>query len=205
MTTNDDTQAPPDANNPDPTAELNALQTVIAALQPFPPEARRRMFQAAATFLNIDRITPAAPTPGGSRSPIYQGASPHRPFSDDRSMSAKEFLLEKQPRTDVERIACLAFYLTHYRDTPHFRTLELSKLNTEAAQPKFSNAANSTNNAVKRGYLAPAAKGQKQLSAAGEQFVRALPDRDAAKSAMMNLRPRRRAKRSNSPKGTDQD
>ena len=59
-------------------------------------------------------------------------------------MSPKEFLLEKQPRTDVERIACLAFYLTHYRDTPHFKTLELSKLNTEAAQQKFANAANAT-------------------------------------------------------------
>src|SRR6185312_8399188 len=98
---------------------------------------------------------------------------------------------EKAPVTDVERMACLAYYLTHYRDTPHFKTLDLSKLNTEAAQPKFANAANTTNNSVKRGYLVPSTKGQRQLSAAGERFVLALPDREAAKSAMMTVRPRR--------------
>ena len=35
-------------------------------------------------------------------------------------MSPKDFLMEKAPNTDVERIACLAYYLTHYRSTPHF-------------------------------------------------------------------------------------
>ena len=104
-------------------------------------------------------------------------------------------MLEKQPRTDVERMACLAYYLTHYRDQPSFKTLDLSKLNTEAAQPKFANAANATNNAVKRNYLVPSTKGQKQLSAPGERFVLALPDRDAARLAMAAVRPRRRARR----------
>src|SRR5207249_5163711 len=112
----------------------------------------------------------------------------------------KEFLLEKQPRTDVERIACLAFYLTHYRDTPHFKTLDLSKLNTEAAQPKFSNAANSANNAVKRGYIVPSTKGNRQLSAAGERFVNALPDREAARQVMATSQPRRKPRRSSQAK-----
>lgn len=110
-------------------------------------------------------------------------------------MSPKEFMLEKAPRTDVERVACLAYYLTHYRDQPHFKTLDLSKLNTEAAQPKFSNAANASNNAVKMGYLVPSTKGQRQLGAAGERFVQALPDRTAAKEAMTSMRPKRRLKR----------
>jgi hypothetical protein len=110
-------------------------------------------------------------------------------------MSPKEFLLEKQPRTDVERIACLAYYLTHYRGTPHFKTLDLSMLNTEAAQPKFANAAYSANNAVKMRYLVPSTKGQRQISAVGERFVRALPDRDAAKTALESIRRRPRRKR----------
>jgi hypothetical protein len=104
-------------------------------------------------------------------------------------------LLNKQPRTDVERIACLAFYLTYYRDLPHFKTLDLAKLNTEAAQPKFSNTAYAATNALKMGYLAPATKGQRQISAAGEQFVSALPDREAAKLAMLNARPKRSPRR----------
>ena len=104
-------------------------------------------------------------------------------------------MLEKQPRTNVERMACLAFYLTHYEDMQHFKTLDLSKLNTRAAQPKFTNSAWVAKDAVTTGYLAPATKGHRQLSAAGEQFVRALPDREAARAAMAAARPMRRNKR----------
>jgi len=189
------TSRPTGGSAADPSQEFRALQVVIGALQPLSPEARARIFDAAGTFLQIasaqfhvashrDRMTTA-----GSAGPTHPG------FSQDRSMPPKEFLLEKQPRTDVERLACLAYYLTHYRDMLHFKTLDLSKLNTEAAQPKFSNAANSVNNAVKRGYLVPATKGQRQLSAAGEQFVHALPDRDAAREAMATARPKRSVRR----------
>jgi len=94
----------------------------------------------------------------------------------------------------VEKVACLAYYLTHYRDTPYFKTLDISKLNTEAAQVKFSNAAVAVENATRLRYLVPATKGNKQLSSLGEQFVLALPDRDKAKEVMNVARPRRRAK-----------
>jgi len=115
-------------------------------------------------------------------------------FSKDRDISPKEFLLKKQPRTDVERVTCLAYYLTQYREQRYFKTLDISKLNTEAAQIKFSNPAKAVDNATSYGYLAPATKGNKQISAGGELFVDALPDRDAARAAMLNARPRRRAK-----------
>ncbi len=179
----------------DSTAEFEALQTIIGALKSLDEEARQRIFGAAATFLKIGTVPSHSPhvnlaPSGGAASATYPS------FSADTSMSPKEFLLEKQPRTDVERVACLAYYLTHYRDLPHFKTLDLSLLNTEAAQPKFSNTANSANNAVKRSYLVPSTKGHRQLSAAGEQFVQALPDRDAARAAMTAIRPRRRTKRS---------
>lgn len=185
----------PDVPETDGTSsEFLALQALVNALQPLAGEARRRVLQAASTFLRINPVPPALALESSSS---HHPASPsHRPFSEAGTMSPKEFLLEKQPRTDVERIACLAFYLTHYRDTPHFKTLELSKLNTEAAQQKFANAANATNNAVKMGYLIPSSKGQRQLGAAGEQFVRALPDRDSARAAMTRLRPRRASRRS---------
>lgn len=184
-----DTVAPQSADSAE---EFRALQAVIAALHPLQPEARQRIYESAGTFLKMAesrRPSDAKPTHGSSLA-----AAPAR-YSEDTSMSAKEFLLEKQPRTDVERVACLAYYLTHYAGMPHFKTLDLSKLNTEAAQPKFANAANSVNNAVKRGYLVPSTKGQRQLSAAGEQFVRVLPDREAARQAMGTSRPRRRLKR----------
>ena len=184
--------------------DFEALQAVIKALQPLSVDARQRVFSSAATFLNIG-TTHHVPRTSAGHSPskgVVSGTHPE--FSKDTSMSPKEFLLEKQPRTDVERVACIAFYLTHYRDTPHFKTLDLSKLNTEAAQPKFANTANAANNAVKTHYLVPSTKGNKQLSALGEQFVRALPDRDAAKASMSKARPRRRLKRNKTAAKTEE-
>lgn len=177
------------------TSELNALQTVIGVLHPLDDESRRRILESVATFLRValgsrsstgyaQPSTPSSPTP-----------TAHARFSEDTSMSAKEFLMQKQPRTDVERIACLAYYLTHYRSAPHFKTVDLSSLNTEGAQPKFANTAYSSNNAVKAGYLVPSTKGQRQLSAIGERFVQALPDRDAARSVLESLRRRQKSKK----------
>lgn len=169
--------------------DYDALGKIIESLKVLSPEDRKRILQTVATFYQIGSVGSEA-KPANKSLPT-QGAV--ESFSEDTVMSPKEFLLEKQPRTDVERIACLAFYLTHYRSTPHFKTLDLSKLNTEAAHPKFSNAAVATNNALKLGYLAPGTKGQKQLSAAAEQFVRSLPDREAAKASMSMVRPRNKS------------
>jgi hypothetical protein len=179
------------------TDDLTAFNEVVSALTKLDPERRERVLGSVVTFLGIERKAgKPGPISGRTVSAVSGG------FSEDRSISPKEFMLEKQPRTDVERIACLAYYLTHYRDMPHFKTIDLSTLNTEAAQMKFSNATFSSNNASKMGYLVPASKGQKQLSAIGERFVRALPDRDAAKQVMDQARPRRKNKR---PRALDQE
>lgn len=174
--------------------EFGAFQQVISALKPLSEEGRRRLLDAAATLLRVSTAGTHHYSSGRHTTPTG-ATSAAAPFSEDTSMSAKDFLMEKQPRTDVERVACLAYFLTHYRSTPHFKTLDLSKLNTEAAQPKFSNAATSTNNAVKLGYLVPSTKGQRQLSAVGERFVRALPDREAAKATLEALRRRSKPRR----------
>jgi hypothetical protein len=177
-------------------SEREAFESIITALNPLSDEARRRLLESAATLLRIE------PSPRAYSSSISTTTAPATaptkataPFSVDTEMSPKEFLLEKQPRTDVERIACLAYYLTHYRSMPHFKTVDLSLLNTEAAQPKFSNAAYSANNAVKLGYLVPSTKGQRQISAVGERFVFALPDRQAAKQALASFKKKSRGRR----------
>jgi hypothetical protein len=105
--------------------------------------SRARVLDAAGTFFANESLR---------RPQNVQNAdslTSNRPsFGQEYSPTPKEFMLEKQPSTDVERIACLAYFLTHYRNTPHFKTLDLAKLNTEAAQPKFSNTAYSANNAA---------------------------------------------------------
>ena len=169
-----------------------ATQVVFNALLELSDNARQRVLQSVMTQFGLS----GGGIPRQSSLKEYSMARPSTEsitgdFSADRTMSPKSFMLEKSPRSDVERVACLAYYLTHYRDTPHFKTVEISKLNTEAAQQKLSNPSYSVSNAAKMGYLVPSVKGQKQLSAAGELFVEALPDRDKAKEAMIQARPRK--------------
>jgi hypothetical protein len=99
-------------------------------------------------------------------------------------------------------VVCLAFYLHHYRDIPHFVTLDISKLNTEAAQPKFTNAAQAVKNATNKGLIVPVSRGKKQLSAIGEQFVDALPERQAAREVLHRTRKRRNKRGTNKNKET---
>lgn len=170
-----------------------ALKKMLDIMSTVAPENRQRLIQSLATFFDLPQMSASIDSGGGSkRSGI--------PFSEEKILSPKEFLFEKKPQSDVERVTALAYYLTHYRDTPYFKTLDISKLNTEAAQAKFSNAAYAVENATKYGYLVPASKGNKQLSAPGELFVQALPDREAAKSAMQNARPKRKSKKTTQAK-----
>ncbi len=180
-------------NDTDELLAINeATQDCFKALLSLSNEARQRVLQSVTAQLGMTSGSLSNPIPSAARlaGSVSQESS-SGDFATDRTMSPKTFMLDKRPRSDVERIACLAYYLTHYRDTPHFKTVEISKLNTEAAQQKLSNPSHAVNNAAQMGYLVPASKGQKQLSAAGELFVSALPDRDAAKEAMAHARPRK--------------
>lgn len=167
--------------------ELKILQHILTDLKDLNIEARERILKTILTYFDFTSLKEAEKTIPTARETVGT-------FSENRNISPKEFLLEKQPETDVERVACLAYYLTHYLDTPHFKTIDVSKLNTDAAQRKFANAAMAVDNAAKQGYLVPAIKGHKQLSAAGERFVQALPDRVVAKEAMAKARPRKKQK-----------
>ena len=185
------------ADNPpsDEQTLYNAFQGLADVLLPLKQELRVRAYAMVGAFLGIATPTDAgevgATRPAGHRSPPPTAIAPREP------PSPKDFLFKKQPSTDVERVACLAFYLTHYRDTPHFKTIDVSKLNTEAAQRKFANAASAVSNATQLGYLALASKGMKQLAAEGERYVDELPDRAAAKAAFRTRKARRPRRQSN--------
>ena len=173
---------------------VEALTTIISVLKDMDEDLQKRTLQAVATFLDIPM--------GGANKPVYvnsfEAPTPSKSevsFSENRSISPKEFLRDKSPKTDIERIACLAYYLTHYRDVAHFKTVDLSTLNTEAAQPKLSNPTVAVDNATKNGFLVQAIKGSKQISSMGETFVQALPDRDLAKASITNMRIKRRPKK----------
>ena len=183
-----------DTNTPEK-LEDETLLDIISSLRKLDPSARKRVIQTVATHLEIDLAEP-----GSINQAAFLGKPNQREtsFSADRTISPKEFMLDKEPHTDIEKIACLAYYLTHYRNTPEFRTVDLSKLNTEAAQLKLSNPAFATDNATKAGLLIVATKGNKKISAIGERCILALPNRDAARAILSQYKPRKKSRKQES-------
>jgi hypothetical protein len=175
----------------DNASEDDLLMYIIRGLRPLDDQAKARLLTTVWTYFDLEpEFRQISSITTGERD---EGPSTPRPtFSANPEMPPKEFLHGKAPRTDIERIACLGYYLAHFRNLPHFTTIDISKLNTEAAQLKLSNASQAMFNAERRGLIAPAAKGKKQVSAIGEKFVDALPDRDAAKRVLDHVKGRRR-------------
>jgi hypothetical protein len=177
---------PNPASTPD---EASILQRMISDLSSLPEDSRKRLIDTVCVFLGLS-------SPSGVE-PSTRPATPSRSsfqFSEDDAPSVKKFVHEKNPKTDVERVACLAYYLARHRATPHIKTKDITELNKESAHRPFSNTAFAVDNATKTGYLVPSIKGCKQISAYGERFVEALPDRDAAKEIMAAARAGRRSK-----------
>ena len=172
--------------------DTQVLSRLLAALRPLSQESRKRLVQTVATFYDLGRLAgpDALDQPSVGRQPLPSGG-----FSEDRSESPKEFLHEKNPESETERLVCLAYYLTHYRGTPHFKTLDLTQLNTEAAQIKFSNASATVHSASMQGLVGPAPNGNKQITTRGERFVSLLPDRTAARAVITEKRSSRRHRR----------
>ena len=172
--------------------ELNTVQLIINRLSPFEKETQIRLIKTILTFLKI-KAEDIFGEHFQSRRSLGIGTSIQvSSESDAMEMSPKEFMLEKDPRSNVERVACLAFYLSHYRNLSHFKTLDISKLNTEAGQPRFTNAVEHAKGAIRRGLIVAAGNKRRQLSAIGEQFIEALPDREAANRILKKLSPQRK-------------
>lgn len=171
-------------NQADNDSRAETLKRVISLFGELPSDDDRSLFiRTVSTFFNLPESR------GVLRSAIEPAKRPS--FTEDRSISPKEFLLEKKPATDIDRVACLAYYLTHYRDMSQFKTIDISKLNVEAAQRRFSNPAHTVENATRKEYLVTSTKGTKKLGAVGEVFVDALPDKKAAQQAIAKIRPRK--------------
>ena len=180
--------------------ELSALGTVLETLEPLDEPKRLFILKTAIERLGIDGTVLSAQ--GGLRSGTGASAAAGLPVASTEvaGMRPKDFMRSKQPATDVQRIACLAYYLTRARSTPQFKTMDLTKLNTEAAGARFSNAAVAVMNATATsGFLAPAGGGRKQVTALGEDVVEALPNQEQVKAVVVTGRKARRRRGGSRP------
>jgi len=121
--------------------------------------------------------------------------------TDITKQTPKAFMKAKKPSLDTERVTCLAYYLTHARNIQHFKTADITKLNTEAAQPALSNTTVAVDNATRTSqYLTSAPGRKKQITPLGEAIVEALPNHDAVKAAIADhgkIKRRKKSKKRN--------
>lgn len=104
--------------------------------------------------------------------------------SQGGKVSPKIFMAQKRPNSDVERVTCLALYLSQYEGKTEFKAKDISGLNTRAAGTRIGNVSQALKNASKSvGYMTSAGGGKKQLTIRGEAVALALPDRAAVKAA----------------------
>jgi len=181
------------------TPTFSSVSQIIELLEPLAPAAREHVLRTIATWFNIPMTFKSQyaeptlrPDPWKSSEPSQLTIIDDDKFSGRSVLAPKDFIFEKDPNTEVERLACLGYYLTHFRDTPHFKNIDLVQLNTEAAQRRLSNPAVAASNAMRDGFFVQAPRsGYKQLSAMGERFVLALPNREAAQQVKQRMASRR--------------
>lgn len=171
--------------------EVKAMDASWSAISDLEPEAQRRVLT---WLIDKSKLAQTISLPGlsGGGPNTASAAGAGAAGTSTSGLTPKQFMAQKKASTDAERITCLAYFMTHHRDTQQFKTKDLTILNTQAAGLKFSNPAVAVNNASLSGYLAAAGGGAKQITARGEALVEALPDRERVKAAMEENPVRRR-------------
>jgi hypothetical protein len=170
------------------TKETKAMDVTFKALIGLEPEIQLRVLAWLPQVLKLPTVpvAPAAPgSPARPGTPVVL-ATPALAGTPGSQAHARSFMTLKRPRNMQERIACLAFYLTFFKDMPSFKTRGISQMNSEAGQSNLSNPAMFMKNAVKVQYLSSAGKGARQLTPRGEALVNGLPDRDKVAQALVD-------------------
>jgi hypothetical protein len=177
--------------------ELAAMGKAYDALEGLSQARRNSAMQWLTRALKIE--SPAS----FSATQASLGGSIGQYPTDPEPPTPREFISSKRPSSQVERVACLAFFLTRYRGIQNFKAADIAALNTEAAAPKFGNASRDLDNADRQyGFIVSSGGGAKQLTVRGEKVVEALPNRDAVEQALAEHEHRRKRSTGSSRKAS---
>jgi hypothetical protein len=99
-----------------------------------------------------------------------------RPTGIRKKLSAREWLLQKRPKSDVEKVLALGYYLEHYRNTSSFNRSELEGLFREAKEIVPRNINDKVNKNIEKGFMMGAKENKDELkswtlTSTGEEFV----------------------------------
>jgi hypothetical protein len=159
------------------TDDLEAVRTVVEAVQDFKPDEQQRIFRWAAEKLGI-----SVPTPSGYTPPPHTPGTPHPPSPLGGGINIKTFMAEKKPRNDVQYAAAVAYF---YRfEAPEAEKKDainkddLQESTRKAGRQRFTNPLQTLNNAHTLGLLDRSGeKGSFVINSVGENLVAmTLPD-----------------------------
>jgi hypothetical protein len=99
-----------------------------------------------------------------------------KPVGRKKELSARELLLQKRPKNDVERTLVLGYYLEQYRNISSFNRNNLEELFREAKEIVPTNINDKINKNIEKGFIMEAneSKGELKswtLTSGGERFV----------------------------------
>jgi hypothetical protein len=98
-----------------------------------------------------------------------------KPTKPVKQLSIKEFVLQKRPPTDLDKILVVGYYLERYRNVSPFIAKDLEELFIEAKEPVPANINDAVNKNIEKGYIMDAKKKDSKkawtLTATGERFV----------------------------------
>ena len=160
--------------------EHEALKGIDDLLSGLSTEQRQWVFDCIVLKYKIQATTSNQPPQNAS--PQNQG---HIPFNTQTispvlNSTIKDFLVQKRPFDNYERIACIVYHMEKTQGLEGVKNKDIIKGNKDARQTAFSNPGVFINHAVGRhGYLTTMGGGKKALSAKGEAVVNALPAREA--------------------------
>jgi hypothetical protein len=166
------------------TDDLEAVRTVVEAVQDFKPDEQQRIFRWAAEKLGISVPSTSSYTP----SPHTPGTPPP-PSPPSGGTNIKTFMTEKKPRNDVQYAAAVAYF---YRfEAPEFEKKDainkddLQESTRKAGRERFANPLQTLTNAHKLGLLDRSGeKGSFVINSVGENLVAmTLPDGGTPKKA----------------------
>jgi len=153
--------------------ELQAIVTLLAALEPLSPEARSNVL--AYVFRRLGLAFAGQRAPSGSRDPTDVAAGP---FAEGVGgiIDIRSFKEEKQPKTASEMVAVVGYYLAHLAPPDERRDYivadDIKKYFLQAVFPLPSAPPHMTLvNAKNSGYIDARERGQYRLNPVGYNLI----------------------------------
>ncbi len=172
--------------------DYEALRTVVAALQDFQPADQERILRWAQEKLGL-----SAKPPPHQQSPAHTASAQHLPAapSTHRSANIKSFVDSKNPKSDTQFAATVAYYFRFEAPEAQRKASitkdDLQEATRQAVRGRLKNPAQTLVNAHAQGYLDRGERGAYVVNAVGENLVAmALPESGSSAQSRNRKKPR---------------